>query len=189
MKIGVDVGGTKCAVVLGDEHGFVEKRRWETTTCEETVGRITEEIRSFVGRFDAIGISCGGPLDAARGVILSPPNLPGWDNVPIKEILEKEFSVPVSLCNDADACAMAEWRYGAGKGTKSMVFLTFGTGMGAGLILDGKPYHGTCGNAGEIGHIRMEKEGPSDTGKPDRSRAFAPARGWHSSGKPPRKRR
>ena len=160
MKIGVDIGGTKCAVVLGDENGIAEKRRWETTTCEKTVARIIAEIRSFQGRFDAIGISCGGPLDTERGVILSPPNLPGWDNVPIKAILEKEFSVPVSLCNDADACAMAEWRYGAGKGTENMIFLTFGTGMGAGLIVGGKPYHGTCGNAGEVGHIRMEKDGP-----------------------------
>lgn len=183
MKLGVDIGGTKCAVVLGDEHGFVEKRRWETTTCEETVRRMITEIRAFVGRFDAIGISCGGPLDAKRGVILSPPNLPGWDNVPIKAILETEFSVPVSLCNDADACAMAEWRYGAGKGTKSMVFLTFGTGMGAGLILDGKPYHGTCGNAGEIGHIRIEKDGPVGYRKAGSFEGFCSGAGLAQLGK------
>ena len=183
MKLGVDIGGTKCAVVLGDEHGFVEKRRWETTTCEETIDRIMEEIRAFVGRFDAIGISCGGPLDAKRGVILSPPNLPGWDNVPIKAILETEFSVPVSLCNDADACAMAEWRYGAGKGTQNMVFLTFGTGMGAGIIVNGRPYHGACGNAGEIGHIRMEKDGPVGYRKAGSFEGFCSGAGLAQLGK------
>ena len=73
-----------------------------------------------------------------KGVIMSPPNLPGWDNVEIVKQIEAHYGVPAHLQNDANACAVAEWKFGAGKGTRNMVFLTFGTGLGAGLILDGK---------------------------------------------------
>ena len=104
-------------------------------------------------------------MDENRGIILSPPNLPGWDAVPICERLREKFHVPVALRNDANACALAEWRYGAGRGTKNMIFLTFGTGMGAGLILDGRLYGGTNGNAGEVGHLRMAADGPVGYGK------------------------
>lgn len=102
----------------------------------------------------SIGISCGGPLDSAKGLILSPPNLPGWDEIPAAEDFSQAFGVPCRLQNDADACALAEWRFGAGRGCRSMVFLTFGTGFGAGLILDGKLYTGASSMAGEIGHCR-----------------------------------
>jgi glucokinase len=114
---------------------------------------------------DAIGISCGGPLDSQNGVILGPPNLPGWDRVEIVKILENHYGVPVKLQNDANACAVAEWKFGAGKGAENVIFLTFGTGFGAGLILDGKLYSGTNGNAGEVGHIRLAKDGPVGYGK------------------------
>ena len=164
MNIGVDIGGTKCAVVRGDKNGVAEKIRFETTTKDETIQNIISAIRTLGGG-DAIGISCGGPLDAKRGLILSPPNLIGWDNVPIVKMMEEEFGVPAHLCNDADACALAEWQYGAGKGTENMIFLTFGTGMGAGLILGGKLYSGSCGMAGEIGHVRIAPFGPSGYGK------------------------
>ena len=113
----------------------------------------------------AIGISCGGPLDSARGLILSPPNLIGWDRVPIVNYLKDLYHVPVFLQNDANACALAEWRFGAGQGCQNVIFLTFGTGLGAGLILDGQLYCGTNDMAGELGHIRAEKEGPIGYGK------------------------
>jgi glucokinase len=115
--------------------------------------------------FDAIGVSCGGPLNSEKGVILSPPNLPGWDNVEIANILNKKFSTPVFLRNDADASALAEWKFGAGQGTQNMVFLTFGTGLGAGLILNGMLYSGACDMAGEVGHIRLADFGPVGYGK------------------------
>lgn len=102
-----------------------------------------------LGANNAIGISCGGPLDSKKGIIMSPPNLPGWDNIEIVKILEGKFSVPVGIQNDANACALAEWKYGAGRDCDNMVFLTFGTGMGAGLILDGRLYSGTNDMAGE----------------------------------------
>lgn len=108
----------------------------------------------------AAGISCGGPLDSKNGIIKCPPNLPDWDGVPVTQIIGSHFGFPVFLQNDANACALAEWKYGAGRGCKNMVFLTFGTGMGAGLILDGKLYSGTNDMAGEVGHIRIENDGP-----------------------------
>ena len=162
---GIDIGGTKCAVVLGNEKGdILNKVKFDTTTFPETFHQIIAETESM-GKFDAIGISCGGPLDSEKGVIIAPPNLPDWNNVEIVKILNEKFKVPVFLKNDADACALAEWNFGAGRGTKNMIFLTFGTGMGAGLILNGQLYSGTCDCAGEIGHIRMTQTGPVGYGK------------------------
>ena len=112
-----------------------------------------------------MGISCGGPLDSKTGVVMSPPNLPGWDNIPIVKLLSEATGVRAGLHNDANACALAEWTFGAGKGTRNMAFLTFGTGLGAGLILDGKLYAGTNDNAGELGHIRLAPFGPVGYGK------------------------
>ncbi len=165
MYIGIDIGGTKCSVVLADENcRIVKKQRFATAARDETLERILVVVGEMGGA-DAIGISCGGPLDTERGLILSPPNLPGWDAVPIASLLRERFGIPVYLQNDANACALAEYRYGAGKGSRSMVFLTFGTGMGSGLILDGRLYDGACGNAGEIGHMRLSHNGPVGYGK------------------------
>ncbi|MGN1214699.1 MAG: ROK family protein [Candidatus Cryptobacteroides sp.] len=176
LLLGVDIGGTKCAVTLGLPEGdgieIRDKVQFSTTDVQGTIARIESSIREVLQRNDmaeedirAIGISCGGPLDSTAGVVMSPPNLPGWDNIPIVAILSEKFGVPVALHNDANASALAEWTFGAGKGTKNMVFLTFGTGLGAGLILDGKLYTGTNDNAGELGHIRLEHYGPVGYGK------------------------
>ena len=149
--IGIDIGGTKCAVVRGIGTDIEAKVRFETADCDSTLSRIFTEVNALMtDRIEAIGVSCGGPLDARRGVIMSPPNLPGWDDVHITEMLNERFNLPAYLCNDADACAVAEWRYGAGIGARNMAFLTFGTGLGAGLILDNKLYTGACGMAGEL---------------------------------------
>lgn len=112
-----------------------------------------------------MGISCGGPLDSRSGLILSPPNLPGWDRVDVVGPFRDKYGVPAALQNDANACALAEWKWGAGRGMRNVIFLTFGTGMGAGLILDGKLYKGTNDMAGEVGHMRMEADGPVGYGK------------------------
>lgn len=162
--IGIDIGGTKCAVVKGDGSGVCDKIRFETTTKDETLDRIFAAVRGLMPAL-AIGISCGGPLDEERGIIMSPPNLPGWDDVHIVEMLEKEFGIPAYICNDANACALAEWRFGAGRGCENMIFLTFGTGLGAGLILNGRLYSGTNGMAGEVGHVRLASDGPVGYGK------------------------
>lgn len=163
--IGIDIGGTKCAVVRGNENGeIIKKVMFATTDRDRTLQMIIDAVDSM-GYSDAIGISCGGPLDSENGVIKSPPNLPGWDNVEIVKMLREKFSVSVFLKNDADACALAEWKYGAGKGTENMIFLTFGTGLGAGLILGGRLYSGACDMAGEVGHIRLSDFGPVGYGK------------------------
>ena len=164
MYIGIDIGGTKCAVVLGNCNEIVKKVAFPTTECKETITKILDIAKSF-GRADAVGISCGGPLDSKKGVILSPPNLPGWDAVPIVELVRRELGIPAYLQNDANACALAEWRFGAGRGTENMVFLTFGTGLGAGLIMNGRLVEGANGMAGEIGHVRLSEQGPMGYGK------------------------
>ncbi len=169
MYIGIDIGGTKCAVIKADDNGNkIEKVKFDTLGRDETLKRIIKETEKMCvsdGELRGIGVSCGGPLDEKNGIIQSPPNLPGWDDVHITEILEKHFGVKTRLCNDANACAVAEWRFGAGKGSRNMIFLTFGTGFGAGIILDGRLYSGTNGNAGEIGHIRCADYGPTGYGK------------------------
>jgi glucokinase len=114
---------------------------------------------------DALGISCGGPLDSAKGLILSPPNLPGWDAIPVVSLLREKTGIPCFLENDANACALAEWRWGAGRGYRDLVFLTFGTGLGCGLILNGRLYRGAGDLAGEAGHIRIAEDGPEGYGK------------------------
>ena len=176
LLIGVDIGGTKCAVTMGvirsGDIVILDKEGFPTTDVNNTIQDIKETIRTVLERngirkdgIEAIGISCGGPLDSRKGVILSPPNLPGWDNIPIVKILSEEFGVKAAVHNDANACALAEWKFGAGKGTRNMVFMTFGTGLGAGLILDGKLYTGTNDNAGELGHMRLAEYGPVGYGK------------------------
>ena len=165
MFCGIDIGGTKCSVCIGSaEKGITDKITFKTTDVDETIKNIINSV-DRLGCQKAIGISCGGPLDSKKGIILSPPNLRGWDNIKIVDMLEEKFRVPCGIHNDANACAMAEWKYGAGKGTQNMIFLTFGTGMGAGLILNGQLYEGTNDMAGEIGHIRLSPFGPIGYGK------------------------
>jgi glucokinase len=135
-----------------------------------TINKIMESISEMKKKYNllqlkSIGISCGGPLNSKTGVIHSPPNLPGWDSIPIVEMIKDKMETPTFIQNDANACALAEWKFGAGKGCKNMVFLTFGTGLGAGLILDGRLYTGTNDSAGEVGHIRLADEGPTGFNK------------------------
>ena len=182
--LGIDIGGTKCAVIYGiDTDGSVEiadKVRFDTTDVQSTIASILKELKGICAKHGlnkcntkGIGISCGGPLDSKTGVVMSPPNLPGWDNIPIVKLVEEATGIPAGLQNDANACALAEWKYGAGRGTRNMVFLTFGTGLGAGLVLDGKLYSGTNDNAGELGHIRLSEFGPVGYGKAGSVEGFA----------------
>ncbi len=178
--IGFDIGGTKCAVCVGTSQGaslsILQKQKIPTdlsVSPYEMIDRLCALAEEMTDDFHAIGISCGGPLDAKRGMILSPPNLPGWDHVNIVDYLTSKYGGSVRLENDANACALAEWRFGAGRGCDSMIFLTFGTGMGAGLILNGQLYAGANGNAGEIGHVRMRPFGPVGYGKAGSFEGFA----------------
>jgi len=180
IVIGIDIGGTKCAVILGqiDINGqpLVIGREMIVTKdypnpylmisqMQGAIDRLLTLNQIKINSVSSIGISCGGPLDSVRGVILSPPNLPGWDNIPIVGIFTEKYGIPVAVQNDANACALAEWKFGAGRGTQNMVFLTFGTGMGSGLILNGQLYAGTNDLGGEVGHIRLAPNGPIGFGK------------------------
>jgi glucokinase len=165
--IGIDIGGTKCAVSLLREDGKIEEvSRFPTGNCSTTLARFQTAVADLQPSADPVfGISCGGPLDTRRGIILSPPNLPGWDQVPICDEFTRHFGGRAVLMNDANACALAEWQFGAGMGCRNMIFLTSGTGMGAGLILDGRLYEGASGDAGEAGHLRLSPDGPIGFGK------------------------
>jgi glucokinase len=172
--IGVDIGGTKCRVSLAQEKDgdlvFIARGNAHPTggkKYQEILELLLKDIRDFSRqtKLDALGISCGGPLDLKGGLILSPPNLPGWDRVPVTDYFSQALGVPAFLQNDANAGALAEWKHGAGKGCKNLVFITFGTGLGAGFILNGRLYAGTNGQAGEIGHIRLAEYGPAGYGK------------------------
>lgn len=171
---GIDIGGTKCAVSLnlscGDQVESLAHARFATPKGpDRTLGQIMRTLDALIEetqtRPDAIGVSCGGPLDAKGGIVLSPPNLPGWRNVDVVTPLHQHFSVPVGLEHDANAGALAEWYWGSGRGLQNLIFLTFGTGMGAGLILNGALYSGSSGLAGEVGHWRLSREGPVGFGK------------------------
>ena len=186
MLLGFDIGGTKCAVLMGEARGEqIEIVQKEVMATDRPVSEMIEALfvsaermlgREGLAGLSGIGISCGGPLSSKRGMILSPPNLPGWDNIPIVQLAEERFGRKTLLQNDANACAMAEWKFGAGVGYSNVIFLTFGTGMGAGLILDGRLYSGTTDLAGEVGHLRLSEMGPVGFGK---AGSFE---GWASGG-------
>lgn len=168
---GVDIGGTKTAVVLSDNPPHVLSRAEFPTIPADGPDRAIKQIKHILhdalkaqnaqtGKLLGIGVSCGSPLDPVAGVIQAPPNLSTWIDVPIVAMLEAEFKCPASLENDANAGALAEHQYGAGCGTQDMVFLTMGTGLGAGIIIAGRLRRGASNCAGEIGHVRLTRTGP-----------------------------
>ena len=171
IYVGVDIGGTKTAVVLSSHPpeclGRIEFPTLPEQGPERALRLIVESARSLLAEHGfaeeaiaAIGVSCGSPLDRVRGIIQAPPNLPTWVDVPIRKLLEEEFHVPCRVENDANAGAVAEHRFGAGVGAEHMIFLTLGTGLGAGIIAAGALYLGANGDAGEIGHVRLSPTGP-----------------------------
>lgn len=176
--IGLDVGGTKCAVLLAEvNHGIHIRDKLRFATCTEkgfhyaweNLCKGMEDILARNGKtfadIRAVGVSCGGPLDSRRGLVLSPPNLPGWDEIPLPKMITDRYHVPAFIQNDANACALVEWKLGAGRGTTNMIFLTMGTGMGAGVIAEGQLLCGNTDMGGEVGHIRLTEDGPVGFGK------------------------
>jgi glucokinase len=159
----VDIGGTKTAVAVGFNDGRIADRvEFSTGNPETTLAKIVELGKPLIARHApaAVGISCGGPMSSQAGLVLGPPNLPGWEYVEVVKVIKNAFGLPAFLENDANAGALAEWLYGAGRGFDNVIFLTCGTGLGAGLILDGRLYRGKQDLGGEVGHIRMEPDGP-----------------------------
>jgi len=208
--LGLDIGGTKCAVVLAYAGGGIrldDKICFDTHTglgMEHTLAKLYGSIDAILaghgleaGDLRAIGVSCGGPLDSRSGVILCPPNLPGWVNVPLARMLAERYGVKAFIQNDANACALVEWKLGAGRGTRNMVFLTMGTGMGAGIIAEGNLLLGMNDMGGEVGHLRLAEDGPVGFGKAGSFEGFTSgggigrqARDWTRrlcrEGRPPR---
>jgi glucokinase len=172
LLLGIDVGGTKTAVVVGDVAGAVRARAEFPSLAARGPDALIADIEHHVARLAvahpgaaAIGVSIGGPVDAESGLVMSPPNLPGWDAIPLAERLARRFGLPTRLEHDAKAGALAEWRYGAGRGARDMVFLTLGTGIGAGIIAGGRLVRGAGNLAGEVGHWRIAADGPEIYGK------------------------
>ncbi|MDH7602285.1 MAG: ROK family protein [Armatimonadota bacterium] len=166
--LGFDIGGTKTMVGVADESGTVlAMRRFETKSelgPKQALDRMKKAAREVVREagvgVDVIGIGCGGPLDRKSGTLYTVPNLPGWEGICLTRELGEDFGVPAYLENDANAAAMGEHLFGAGKGIDDFVFMIVGTGIGGGIIANGRIYRGFGENAGEIGHHKIMSEGP-----------------------------
>jgi len=165
--LALDVGGTKLAAGVADSGGtlrsFVSTRTVVETGPEAVIDRLTELGRRALAeagthQVTAIGIGCGGPLDPRTGLILGPPGLPGWDNVPLGSMISERFGVPAYVENDATAAALGEHRWG-GWQVDNLVYLTLSTGLGGGTVADGKLFAGAAGQGGELGHIVVDWQG------------------------------
>jgi len=175
LFVGVDVGGTKVAAGLVDTNGEIGAQTRlpmiSNASAEQGLSAVLQAIAQVLPHGDAqvsgIGICAPGPLDPTTGVILNPPNVPCWRNFPIADAVQKVYRVPVRVDNDANAAALAEARWGAGRGYSSVFYATIGTGIGTGIIFDGHIFHGRTGAAGEGGHVSIDYRGPlCNCGKP-----------------------
>jgi glucokinase len=163
--LGVDIGGTKVAVGLVDLEGKIlaqsRKPMVADSTPEAGLQAVTDAIDSLLtGETQSIGICAPGPLDPKTGVVLNPPNVPCWRNFPLAEKIAAKYRVPVKVDNDGNAAALAETRWGAARGYRFVFYGTLGTGIGSGIVLDGRIYHGNTGSAAEGGHMSIDYRGP-----------------------------
>jgi glucokinase len=169
--VGIDLGGTKIYTALADHRGRVCAETRIPTGAREgpgaVIGRIVESVRRVMqeagvgqGEVAALGIGSPGPLDPESGVVYSSPNLQGWTDVPLRDRLREGTGIPVWLDNDANLGALGEYNFGAGRGSKNMLYVTVSTGIGAGIIIDGRIYRGSGGGAGEAGHMVISPGGP-----------------------------
>lgn len=170
VVIGLDIGGTKLAGgVLTREARLVERRERPTRVEEGVevslgqVWEILEELRAAAvahGTLDGIGICAPGPLNPDTGMIFNPTNMPGWVNVPLADEVRRRLGSPCRVENDANGAGLAEALFGAGRGCRSVFYVTISTGIGTGIILDGQVYHGKNGAAGEGGHVSIDYRSP-----------------------------
>jgi glucokinase len=165
--IGVDLGGTHVRGVVADEQGrFLDRCEVRTLAAEgleAVLGRITSVVRELCAReprVSAIGIGAPGPIDSRAGVVSTPPNLPGWVDVPLGRILQEAVGLPTFLGNDANLAALGEFEYGAGRDVRHLIYITVSTGVGGGIVVDGRLLEGQRGAAGEVGHMVVEPGGP-----------------------------
>ncbi len=171
LVIGIDLGGTKINTALVDRAGNILAHDFRETLTfqgpDAVIARMVDAAHQVMAlasvasdQVAAVGVCAPGPLDLDAGLVLSPPNLPGWDRVPLRQHIAEALGMPALLENDANAAALGENRFGAGQGTAHMIYVTASTGIGGGLILDGTLYHGASGLAGEIGHQTILPQGP-----------------------------
>lgn len=172
--IAVDLGGTKVAVGVVLPEGRLAARVQEPTSRHgpaavvDQIARLARaavasaaprtpglDLRACAG----VAVACPGPVDPARGIVHSPPNLPGWGDEPVRDRVAEALDLPARVANDADCAALGEWAFGAGRGTRHLVYVTVSTGVGGGLVLDGRLWMGTV-SAGEIGHLQVDPDGP-----------------------------
>lgn len=170
MRLGIDIGGTKTWFALGDAEGRVlAEARIATAPSGDALAdfaRIAEGARALLRQrgmeprgLEIVGVSTPGGVDPRGGFVRNPPNLPGWDGAPLRDMLAEALGARVALENDANAAALAEWRFGAARGFRHAVYLTMSTGLGGGLILDGRLYRGDANLAGEVGHVPVVWQG------------------------------
>jgi len=167
LVIGVDFGGTKIASALVNQDGKILTDVYIPTEADKGRKQVVENLKKSVYalikgskvKISSIGIGIPGPTIFEKGIVIEPPNLPGWKRVNLKKILEREFKVPVLVDNDANCAALGEARFGAGKHAKNFIFVTVSTGIGGGIIIDRKLYRGVCGAAGEFGHMIIDSKG------------------------------
>ena len=171
--LGIDIGGTNIKMgLVAPTIDVIDRTEFATKSFardrKKMIGQIVDHIDGLIGKnglvpkdIQGIGIGLPGLVDTPRGVVRFLPNIPGWQNVPLKKDLEKKLAIPVFLENDVNLIALGEWRYGAGRDVRNMVCMTLGTGVGSGLILDGQLYRGPGFAAGELGHMPLNEQGPS----------------------------
>ena len=167
--LAADLGGTQIRVALVDRGGGITQRLAIPTLAQSPRGEVVERFVAALKRVAAtvgsdslvgVGVSLASPTDPETGVMFNPPNLPGWDGFSVKPVIEAELSARASCANDATLAALAEQKYGAGRGYRHLIYMTVSTGIGGGIVVDGRLYTGRGGFAGEIGHIIVERSGP-----------------------------
>ena len=179
--LGWDIGGTKSAAIVGTPGGQIVARiPWPSQAQRGPEAMIADFLNAASKlRQDypitAVGVAVGGPLNGDQGIVLGPPNLPGWDNIPLRQRLTHALKLPVQVAHDAAACALAEHLWGAARGVNHLAYLTCGTGFGAGLILGGKVYLGAGGLNPEIGHLQLRPDGPVAFGVRGSAEAYCSA--------------
>ncbi len=170
LVLATDLGGTNMRTALLNDKGEILAHMRKPTNADMGKDKVIEKLITTLRataskhkiplkRIEGIGIGFPGPVDVELGVVLNPPNMKGWVNIPIRDIMEEEFKMPVTIENDANAAALGEHWMGAGKGTKSLVCITLGTGVGGGIVLNDRVWHGATGIAGEIGHTTIIRNG------------------------------
>jgi glucokinase len=168
LFVGVDIGGTKVAAGLVNARGEISSHQRVPMVSNSSaeaglravLSAIAEVLPSGASELSGIGICAPGPLDPKTGIILNPPNVPCWRDFPLADAVRKIYPVQIKVDNDANAAALAEARWGAGRGFSNVFYATIGTGIGTGIIFDGKIYHGRTGSAGEGGHVSIDYRGP-----------------------------